>query len=534
MQSLSLDPRSVQAVVRSLYRLTRVAGVHALDNDAVNLAIDSVLSAVRSLDGFERAGLTFIVAEGTVIVNGQLLRAPPDVYEDAIGLAKTLEPAGANALTLGPGLDAPSLRAFLDHFASSVGGRARLPRDGHLTPHIRLRHVNAERLLGLEDERLGLVERALLTYALTALVLRQLFDRARGGELEITSSFKRLTRQLAVVDYTAHPSVLDVILGEMDKDATHRAIDTAVLSAAIYRRVTDDPGALGRIILASVLLDLRLGGLEDAPLASALAHVDLGRLRGDTVDRVLVSYEANALLSGVEPTTIHPDGGAPSLEAYILATSRRFLDARVALTNAGDGAFDGVLAFLHEQAADDIAHLCVDLLVEAIGFIPQGAAVELESGHRGIVLRAGATPSLFDSPLVCVYEDPRGARVEPFEVACGEAVKARDVGRVVRVLHRPSPLIAAAQQAMGGAFVEWARVRRDAESRVRSWLESELHCDAEIGPEPRPSATGPQLGVEADNAAHEAADAPPGRREPRSSSRSGALPAVGGTLSTLR
>ena len=335
METGRLDPRLIQAILQSVYRLFRVGTFHALDNQAVDISVQTTLTTLRSLDQFESEGITFIFADDTCIVNGQLLRAPPDVYDAAMAFSAFLTRLGVNSISIAKAVREADLRRMLAMFVEKENPAAFLNEQGFLTRNIRLRLVNPNLLLGLEDERLSVLERVLLTYALAVLVLRRLYSAVEGGSFDVAGYFKRMARQLSTVNYADRPAIFDVIMApQAQLDEARIAVNSAIVAVAMSRRLTHHDAVLSRMCMGALLLDIgkhrasivsAAGGGNDA-VSTAVLHMAMGSLRGDSVERTIITFEATALLSGVPPDAIYSDGTPPTTDAVLLATARRFVE----------------------------------------------------------------------------------------------------------------------------------------------------------------------------------------------------------------
>ena len=480
METGHLDPALVQGIIQAVYRLFRVGAFHSLDNDAIDLSIEQTLGALRRLDAFESEGITLIFAEDTCIVNGQLLQAPPDVYASAMDFSEFLGHVHVNSITIGKGVADVDLRELLGVFVSPETAASKLQDGGFLTRHIRLRLVNPNLLLGLEDDRLSLLERVLLTYALAVLVIRRLFESIEHGGFDLAGYFKRMARQLATVNYADRPVVLDVILARhLQPDKAKLAVNSAILAVAMTRRFTEHESTLSRICMSALLLDVgrhRSAALNDETadiaISTAIIHMAMGDLRGDSVERTIVTFEAQRLLAGAAATEIYPDGVEPTIDSHIVATARRFTELVSQQSEGAQLTADGAIEVLRRRASSDLGQMTLDLLVDALGLIPRGAAVELNSGYHAIVTRAGPAPSKYDQPTVRLVTDNRGVRTEPSVVKLSAENNA-DAERhrpVLRVLSRPSPLVQSAQRDVAGPFLEWVGKRKESEANVRGWL----------------------------------------------------------------
>ncbi len=487
METGSLDPRLIQAIVRSLYRLFRVGTFHFLDNDAVTIATEDTLRAMRSLEAFESEGITLVFAEETCIVNGQLLRAPPDIYESAMNFSRFLDQIDVNAISIGKAVGQEDLRSLLALFVAKAKSEhaGLVDDDGWISTHIRLRLINPNLLLGLEDDRLTQLERVLLTYALSVLVIRRLFHSIREGGFDLAGYFKRMARQLSTVNYAERPVVFDVIIARhLQPDIAKLSVNSAILAVAMTRRLTDHEMVLSRICMAALLLDVgrhRAATVDkdfDLPRNTAIIHMAMGDLRGDSIERTLITYEAQSLLGGSPARGIYDVGTLPSIDAYIIATSRRFTDL-VTQGRHEEGrslqlSTDGAIEQLHREATTELGHYCIDLLVDAIGLIPRGAIVELASGWRGVVLASGPNPTAYAHPTVRLVYDERGRRVEASSVVLhtGDADAERHAP-VMRVLHRPDPYLRQVQNEVAGELITWIESRQRSEQEVRVWLDEE-------------------------------------------------------------
>ncbi|MCB9507515.1 MAG: hypothetical protein H6698_07555 [Myxococcales bacterium] len=504
METGRLDPKVIQGIIQAMYRLFRVGAFHALDNQAIDIAIGGTLQSLRQLEQFESEGVTLIFADDTCIVNGQLLRAPPDVYDSAMDFSAFLTRTGVNSITIAKAIGDRDLRRLLALFVDKDNPAAHIDEHGFVGKHVRLRLINPNLLLGLEDERLSLLERVLLTYALAVLVIRRLFKSIESGGFDLAGYFKRMARQLATVNYTDRPAVFDVIIARhLQPDAAKLAVNSAILAVAMARRVTDHESVLSRICMSALLLDVgrhRAAALHSDPpanvaISTAILHMAMGSLRGDSVERTIVAYEAHALLANVEPGAIYADAVEPSVDAFIIATARRFIEL-ISSGPAGDSISpDAAIDRLHAEAGHDLGHFAVDLLVDAIGIIPRGSAVELESGFRGVVVEAGPIPTQYELPTVRVLQDSRGERCTPTDVALSDrSPQSANLGSVVRVLHRPDPTLRHAQKELAGPLLAWIERRKASEAAIAARLETEI-SDSLEGASPEAHVAAPAAGT---------------------------------------
>jgi hypothetical protein len=476
----SLDPLRFQETVQGIYRLFRVATFHDLANEAVTQAIEQCL---RSLSVFADAneGVTMLFARDTVIVNGQLLRAPPAVYELAMEFGAFLEATKVNSLFIAPNAATPDIRRLLEYFhertamlrradtaASPTGDWAVVPDSaGFISPAVRVRRIEERMLLGLEDPRLSAFERIMLTYALAVRVVRQLSRTLNNETATVPAYFKRVARQLALVNYADRPRLLDIVLGRGSTvDPARDAVASAIVAAAMTRRLTQHESILARISLTAMLADIgvpevRAGVGHVSAVAAASAHIRLGGLRQDAVERAIVAFEVHALRAGLGANKVYRQRLVPSLDAWIVAVARTFVDRLSHAGGESGAAFDEAVLHLRRTIEEPVGRACVDLLTSALGLVVRGDLVELEGGARGIVTRCGSRPSMSDRPRVLLTRDPNGRLIAPMDADLDNDAVVHRLGSVARVATFADPEVEQLRAEVLVGELDWYLARAD-------------------------------------------------------------------------
>ncbi len=461
-----VDTARFQEAVQGIYRLFKVATFHELDNDAVSRAIDLSLTSLTRFGG-GREGLSMLFARDTVIVNGRLLQAPPEIYDLAMEFGGFLLGVGINSIGIDLEADTDDLRALLRFFRERLhSAREKAAAEAHgdefevdessftvqpdrrgaISPHVRLRAIKEHLLLGLEDPRLSVLERVMLTYALAIRVVRQLETQAMTGTATVPAFFKRVSRQLALADYGSRPMLLDVMLAPADAgDRARRAANAAIVAAAMVARLGASENVRSAVTFAAMLLDLGTlpdgrgaDGIDDVALASARTQIRSGDLRGETLARTLATFEAIRLRQGVAPEQVYFGAHDPAMIAHVLLLARVFVDAlareQLSRTPAAfDAASRAAATFAHGD--DGLAVLA--LLHDAIGLVPAGALVRLADGHIAIVRRAGSRPTVFARPLVRIIADGEGRPMAPVDVDLSVPGVREKLGAVEEILNDP-------------------------------------------------------------------------------------------------
>jgi hypothetical protein len=170
--------------------------------------------------------------------------------------------------------------------------------------------------------------------------------------------------------------------------------------------MTSSEKVLTRVVLSAMTVDL---GLRDTDLQSgvvspdevAMAHLRVGQLRGDAASRTIVAWEARTMLRGGPSTEVYKAQIYPTLEAYLIALSRRFVEAFGRASRRKDAApVDRAIQEIRRFADTDIAVMVIQLISDGLFLLPRGLPVRLADDRTGIVLRAGRSPSHANRPLV--------------------------------------------------------------------------------------------------------------------------------------
>jgi hypothetical protein len=242
-------------------------------------------------------------------------------------------------------------------------------------------------------------------------IVERLYDLLRTASPEERTSLEPLERIAQSIASTSANAVLPAVvtLAGTGGDDAARAVQSACLAVAAARRHVRDPRSLRRLALAALLVDAgraRLAGHAGvdlqvfrelpeeldalAPACSAALAVASAR------SPALESAAATAFeVAWLERPRLGPLYGGEldaRLSSRLLLVVRRLL-ARIAPrgTDAPVSPLDALSALLSEEDADVIA---LGILVDAIGILPVGTVVELESGEWAIV-----TPSQVAAPL---------------------------------------------------------------------------------------------------------------------------------------
>jgi hypothetical protein len=309
-------------------------------------------------------------------------------------------------------------------------------------PNVTVRKVDPQLSKRERDDDLPPGERVLRLYARALVVLRAFYQDLATGKTILPHRVKRLAQRLVVTAEGEDPAVLGMTaMAKSHRDDAGRALQTAILAIAVGRKITTERVPLAQLAMAALLADVgraRVAGgsertvaLSDAeesrvPASGAFACIVTGGINPTSAQRAVTVVESSWLERAA--TMGAPWNGAlpPMLASQILSLVRAVLD-RIAPRD-GSNAMAPTDA-LEAVAASSADRTLVRLLVGAVGLVPTGAVVELDTGEWAVV--AGPSPRGPHACIVRVVTDQRGSALESTRTLdLGEA----GASRVVRVV----------------------------------------------------------------------------------------------------
>ncbi|MBI3202760.1 MAG: hypothetical protein HYZ29_14570 [Myxococcales bacterium] len=435
-------------VALAVYRLSKNAMVHAMDNDAVK---ESIARALEILAAFSRevgTAATVTFANDTIFVCGQLLRASRGVYESASELGRILAKVGVSEVSFEPHVTRDGLHAFGQALSQALRDPDRRPAllEAKITG-VAVRAAEPTLVHRASSADTLPTERAVRFYATALVVMRRFYEEVAAGRRLVPHRVKRLAQQLVVLVEEKNPTLLGVAaLAAAHRDTAARSVQSAILATLLTREIGAERQSLVRLATTALMMDagrLRLASRSPSPLGelsdqdeawvpavTALFCVATGGINPHSAERTVTAFETTAL----ERRHL---GGAPRVaaeplpQAEILAFVRKLvdhlapLDARAALSPSE--ALDAL-------ASDRSTHrLLLQLLVRTLGLIPAGSVVELESGEWAVVVSSSARSATL--PRLRVVTDARGQPLSTaVELDLGALPAERHAPRIRRVL----------------------------------------------------------------------------------------------------
>jgi hypothetical protein len=429
-------------VTLAVYRLVKNALLHSLDNAAVR---DACAGCAKILDAFAAeigSTVTLTFVEESVFVCGQLMRATRGTYEAASELGEILRGVGVSELSFERGASAAALLQLVRALVSAIrdpSARAAL-LDARI-PGVTARKVDPRLARKRADTGATPEDRALRLYATALVVMRQFYEDVGGGVTVLPHRVKRLAQRFVALALERDPAMLGMtIMAKSHRDDAGRAVQTAILSLAVARQITQDRVLLSQVALAALMTeaggarvranagDRYLGDEEEAgiPAAGAFACIATGGVNPQNGIRTVAVTEAawaerSAMLG-------EPWNGkvAPLLTSQIIALARDVLE--LLAPRDGGEALSALAALEAVVARPGRDPVLVRLLVRALGVVPIGTMVHLSNGAWAVVI--GPSSVAPHACIVRVVTDTSGAELaSPVRVDLG-AESSLSIARV--------------------------------------------------------------------------------------------------------
>jgi hypothetical protein len=455
------------SVVIAIYRLAKLAQVHDLQNQAFVRQLEQTHQMIGEYCLRSGMHVNVLFAHKAIFVAGQLLKGSRATYEAAAELGDIFERMGGSDLFIERSLTRDELNAFAEQISlgfRSAPGSFRSP-----TPKIRLRQVNdAARLRGLELEDLSEEQRIIRAYASAVVIMRRFFEDLLQSKYILPRRIKRIAQSLVDLSEGSTPAYLGVTeVRNANFDEAGRAVNTAILAVAIARECSSDRGILAQVAMAAMMHDVSrpramalasAGGpampgmagpstlsedQEDRLAAGAAAVLTaLGRVNEPSITRTVLTFEALWLRRQTWLGPVYWGARQPTLHSKIIAVARRYNDLLTPEPGLMPAPPDYAVAVLAEELKESQDRSVLRMLVSALGLLPVGTVVQLNTGEVAEVVRGTKLPG--EKPIIHLIVDAQGGAVNPpVEIDLAQDLR-RQVGRVVGVdgwkkglVHRP-------------------------------------------------------------------------------------------------
>lgn len=426
-------------VVVAIYRLAKLAQVHDLQNQAFLRQLEQTHQIIGDYCLRAGANVNVLFAHKAVFVAGQLLKGSRGTYEMASELGEIFERLGGSELSISRDITRDELFGVAEQISAGFRtGRGAF----RSTNKVRLRPVNeAARLRGLELETLTDEQRIVRMYANAVVIMRRFFEDLHASKYILPRRIKRIAQSLVDLSEGSTVSFLGVTdVRNANFDEAGRAINSAVIAVAMARETTDDRGTLAQIAMAAMMFDVArpralalmaasgpsMPGMaaavslsedqEDRLAAGAAAVLTaLGRVNEPSITRTVLTFESLWLRRQTWLGPLYQGGREATLHARIIHVARRYNDLLTPEPGLLPPTPDHGVATLAQELTDPQDRAVLRLLVSALGLVPLGTTVQLNTGEWAEVTRGAH--GVGRRPGVRVICDARGAPLaQPYDL----------------------------------------------------------------------------------------------------------------------
>ena len=438
-------------VILSIFRLLKNALVHAVGNKAVLTTAKETHGIIADFASIVGGHVSITYVDDTIFVCGQLLRASRSIYESAMEVGKMLATCGVSELSFSGELSEQDLLALCEAF--SISARDPSQRNRLLeakVPNIAVRQVDTSLQSNEDDSDLPPMEETLRAYASALVVLRQFYSRMAQGKTVLPHRVKRVAQRMVSLAESDEGALLAMTtLANAHRDEAGRAVQAAILSIVVARRLTTHRNALSQLAMAALMADVgraRIAGssgeryvqlAEDVekvvPALTSSLCISTGGVNVQNALRTVSAYEATHLERGALLGALYKRTMSPMIQSKILYLVRQLLERLAPRDTARAlSPLDALAALAKQPNVDEMIY---KLLIQAVGVMPTGTVVEFETGEWGIVVGPSTNKAALARPRVKLITDRSGqVFAKPKEIDLGAPSQGRRFPRITGVL----------------------------------------------------------------------------------------------------
>jgi hypothetical protein len=440
-------------IILAVFRMLKNSLVHASDNRAVLQAVKETHGIITEFAAAVGGYVSITYVEETIFVCGQLLRASRSTYDSAMEVGKLLLVCGVSEISFTGDMEEKDLLQLCDAFSIS----SRDPqRRGHLLEaklnQILVRAVDTSlRSKEAAEDNAPAMEMALRAYASALVVMRQFLERVSKGKNVLPHRVKRIAQRLVALADGHESSLLAMMtLANAHRDEAGRAVQTAILSIVVGRRLTEERVVLTQLAMAALMADIgrvRLAGpggsdrlvqLADdversVPSLTSALCIATGGVNVQNALRTVTTFEATQLERQALLGPVYKRQMSPLIQSKILHAVRALLGFLAPRdTSRPVTALDALAQVSRLPTVDETVF---KLLVQALGVLPTGTVVEFETGEWGVVIGPSENRTAIARPRIKLVSDRSGqVFAKPKEIDLGAPSQGRRFPRIVGII----------------------------------------------------------------------------------------------------
>ncbi len=397
------------AVMHAWFQLFRTAQIHAIDNQALQRPIVTMVEMTRAIVPKE-GRVSLQSKDKDLLVNGTKLRLSNEEQALAREVVAFFEERGIGGFTIEAPLDAAAVRALLaamvytqernyERLESAIKG-ARIP--------LRLNRPMAAAKRNRAEAAVELKTQTFVAYSKLVVLYRALIAEKKPSSQQALF-IRRIARTIqTLVDICLedeHTFLGVATVKNSDAYAPHHAANVAVLSIALGERLGVSKVGLADLGMGAFFHDVGLRDcpaevlvkaepleareriwIEQHPLHSVEYLLRQRTLSPSLLSQMVIAFEHHRNYDG----SGYPFG---SRTPDILSRVTTIADVYDAMTTRRPwrNAFtpDQALGMMSRDAGKRFDPALIKLLIRTLGLYPVGTLVRLDSGDLGVVVRGG-------------------------------------------------------------------------------------------------------------------------------------------------
>ncbi len=440
-------------VILSVFRLFKNSLVHHVGNKAVLTTVKESHGIISDFSATVGGFVSVTFVDDTIFVCGQLLRASRSIYESAMEVGKMLRGCGVSEVSFSGEIQEADLLAMCEAF--SIATRDPTQRNRLLEAklnNIAVRKIDTSLQSSDHNDEASLpeMEKTLRAYASSLVVMRQFYERIAQGKTVLPHRVKRIAqRMVSMAETEEGPMLALTTLANAHRDEAGRAVQTAILSTVVARKLTHNRNALAQLAMAALMADVgrvriagssgerfvRLGDDVEKviPALTSSLCISTGGVNVQNALRTVTAFEATFMERQVLLGALYKRSLSPLVQSRILFLARQLLERLAPRDNSrAMSPLDALADLAGKPNVDDIAY---KLLIQALGVMPTGTVVEFETGEWGIVVGPSTNRGAIARPRVKLVTDRSGqVFAKPKEIDLGAPSQGRRFPRITGVI----------------------------------------------------------------------------------------------------
>ncbi len=411
------------ALVHAWFQLTRIAQIHAIDNQALQRPIQALADLTSSITGSE-SQLSFQMKDGALFVNGAKVKLSSEEYELAHNIFVFLKERGMGGFTIEAALNADTVRELLMILIYAPPAERTYERiEAALTARGLPFRINRPPV-GEKQQDDRLLERrtyTFFTYAKLVVLVRSVLSEelTPGRRGFLMRSIGRTIQALVDVCLEDEQTFVGTSAVKSEEMySAHHAANVAILAMALGRKVGMGKVALADLGTAAVFHDAGMrscpaeilgksGPLDQNERAIIAQHpirsvdflLEEKKISKSNLSQLIVAFEHHRhnVGTGFPPASRRPD---------LLSRIVTICDVYDALTTRRPwrNAYlpDQAIASMLKESGSRFDPALLKTFVSMLGVYPIGSLVRLDNGQLAVVVSPGGDADGVSRPLVAL------------------------------------------------------------------------------------------------------------------------------------